>query len=515
MPFIGVEACLAKGMKQHHNFMHFAREESRLYTYYKTLVYETIKSFGEGEHYTACDGIPRFKMTESPISWSTKLVTVEQTLTAWDMKPKPPNKLFPISEWEKRYPIDCGDGVDTWQRIYDPKNATEQKMCSDAWNEYVTLNYPDDQHPDSQSRDTALMREEFCGEACEFYFKDELVLLYWPSEWKDIDICAPDGAGTAVSVESSITTPRVVTVDAITFKGKDLYWSSLSMTMAPNLYLNASRDANEISAQITHLSSSILSGPFYLTYPTIYIAHHNIYVTDGSRDSRLLRVTMPMLKPKTEKIKDAGLIALHSSDLSSIGIERPLADRAGPLEFAKLVAAGQYPGTLAARKTTALFNLAHLVEPVPASVYFAARTDCWGKPLQKHCSIITEGHHRPRLHLPAHIMASAFGSDYSRCTVPALMDPPMALRPILSSSTLRPLSVTRSGHLETMAAQVASPGSGVESPWPETTTAPKKIDQTLSSKPKSDSMSVASGFKVDIQLLFYIGVLFSWTHILQ
>ena len=48
---------------------------SKVYTITSTYIYETLEGKGEGELYTACDGIPRFRFSSRPTSKSIRTVT--------------------------------------------------------------------------------------------------------------------------------------------------------------------------------------------------------------------------------------------------------------------------------------------------------------------------------------------------------------------------------------------------------------------------------------------------------
>jgi hypothetical protein len=73
-------------------------------------------------------------------------------------------------------------------------------------------------------------------------------------------------------------------------------------------------------------------------------------------------------------------------------------------------------------------DLSNLPNPVPASVYFDARSDdCWAK--HSHCSTITDDSYRPRLAIKARVWSSLM-EGWSDCYHGSLVDPPIGLRPL-------------------------------------------------------------------------------------
>jgi hypothetical protein len=65
-----------------------------------------------------------------------------------------------------------------------------------------------------------------------------------------------------------------------------------------------------------------------------------------------------------------------------------------------------------------------LNNPVPASVYFAERLDCWGK--QSHCATITDDSYHPKLSIRYSSWKSNFPRGFS-CRTLVLFDPPIDL----------------------------------------------------------------------------------------
>lgn len=75
---------------------------------------------------------------------------------------------------------------------------------------------------------------------------------------------------------------------------------------------------------------------------------------------------------------------------------------------------------------TVPFDFGHLQSPVPASVYYDARSeDCWGIK-QTHCGTITDDMYRPQLMIKNKVWASIAPKWYA-CQRPELVDPPIVL----------------------------------------------------------------------------------------
>lgn len=80
--------------------------------------------------------------------------------------------------------------------------------------------------------------------------------------------------------------------------------------------------------------------------------------------------------------------------------------------------------------STVPFDLADLMNPVPASLYFNQREDCFGKQ-SSHCTIIEDDTYRPVLHIKDAAFLRLF-PEYFDCGKPILLDPPIALKPLTS-----------------------------------------------------------------------------------
>jgi hypothetical protein len=78
------------------------------------------------------------------------------------------------------------------------------------------------------------------------------------------------------------------------------------------------------------------------------------------------------------------------------------------------------------------FDFGQIQDPVPASVYYNARTDCRGT--QTHCGTITDDSYSPNLVLKNKVWFSMMPPEAFGCLRPLIVDPPIALKPMRVSS---------------------------------------------------------------------------------
>ena len=174
-----------------------------------------------------------------------------------------------------------------------------------------------------------------------------------------------------------------------------------------------------------------MTGSWVLTSPAVYLAHRPI-IGRGFNRQNGGGVGPFNLTLTSYTVRPSGLFSLQSQDIFS---KRPVLFRSKDnVEEARLIAKGLWRperGQLYAGQDllyeTNSFDFGHLKNPVPASVYFDAREDCWGE--QTHCATITDDSYRPRLLLKRSIWRSLLGNHYF-CELPLLVDPPVTLRPI-------------------------------------------------------------------------------------
>jgi len=138
-------------------------------------------------------------------------------------------------------------------------------------------------------------------------------------------------------------------------------------------------------------------------------------------------------------IRPAGILAMHSTDVSSIRANRRT--DLNEFAYASLVANGKYRpeenGEGSDSESYVPFNFADLQDPVPASAYLDARAeDCWYE--QSHCQTLTDGNYRPRLVLASKAWKSYSRVNYGDCIIPNLVDPPVALEAIDDETPAEP-----------------------------------------------------------------------------
>jgi hypothetical protein len=375
-----------------------ADEPFETYTYQN--VFETFQSFGHGSLYTTCDGIPRFRFLASPTLTTTSTVTVH--------------------------------GVDRFQNPFcslklselRPFCSVSPKVCNQMW---ISKSNP--YYSDFLGTPEIRRMKEPCNlnlmpsHACSISFQNhlnEVVLIYWPSAVESRN-CDSNEAPSAPAPVSNFQ--RTFTTDAITFRGQDLY--------------RLKRHNDEWILTEHHVLPSVLRGQWTFTYPTQYIAHRPLtgysignWGQHGARDT-LNRTSLT-----------AGILALQSDDIYS---SRPKRERFGNsgTSYAQLVAKGDFNVLRPSiwdddDLTTVPFNFRDLQNPVPASVYYDARSDdCWGR--QSHCGTITDDSYRPNILIKNRFWNSVL-NEWSSCVRPGLVDPPISLV-ALPESTLSPPSL--------------------------------------------------------------------------
>jgi hypothetical protein len=303
---------------------------------------------------------------------------------------------------------------------------------------------------------------------CDTMMFSEIVLLFWPPKDKSPNICTGNGTGPITSIYSSSQTRYVVTMTDITFQGQNLFERG-----------NIESGTTKID-EGEWMTSSVLRGTFTFTSPTVYIAHHPI----SARFEHGPRV--PFLRTL---LKPAGILTIDPADVSSI---RPLPPKnaAVPSDYAVLVASGLYKpdldyDSLGINRETVPFDFRNLLNPVPASAYYDARTDdCWGK--QTHCGTITDDTYRPNIWINSDILREYMPEREKAnftCHLRRLDDPPISLQAIdnIDLPTLRPFSniAKPTPSVEQVQPHLAiQPGDRVGSDFPLRTSMPYGLHTT-------------------------------------
>jgi hypothetical protein len=171
-----------------------------------------------------------------------------------------------------------------------------------------------------------------------------------------------------------------------------------------------------------------MTGNWTFVWPTVYIAHHSIVasVTWGIVGEMENYIYTQHTKSMISTLLTAGVFAINSNDVYSMH-PLPSNTKVTGMQFASLVAEGKYDPSLDEAdivSTTKLVDFGMLNNPVPASVYFADRFDCWGK--QSHCATITDDSYHPTLSIRYSAWKSNFPHGFS-CRRPILVDPPIDL----------------------------------------------------------------------------------------
>jgi hypothetical protein len=353
-----------------------------------TDVWETRVSVGNSSLYTACDGIPRLKWNASPTITTTSLVSVVSILPA--MWSKGPDKNSPQPS--------CKPDWEFCRELEHRYNTDKSWYPNARWVVDVFLNY-------------CLESRGRLKDICTLWLDDnEIVLLHWEGTLASEDTC--DGSNRTLAAVASDTEPVVITTDAITFRGGDL---------ARRAYITSGKTLSETKAE--YVQSSVLSGPFTFTSPSVYIAHRAIsaYYPDSADNYDVQR-------GKEFTILPDGVMALRQEDVYS---GRPIRYYTeDSIHHAQLVAMGKFqpnPDLPKIYHETVPFNFANLIEPIPADAYFDARyKDCYGI-RQTHCATITEDSYRPWIALKDAAWNSIVGK-HSQCLHPVLNDPPIILR---------------------------------------------------------------------------------------
>jgi hypothetical protein len=344
-----------------------------------TLLYETIQMLGDGVTYSGCDGITRFRFNSMPTANITKMVSVIRTSFTTITPRSLINRLYSL---HARSPACSATGI---SKIAIMKNASTS---------FATK--------------------------CSYLMSGEVVLLYWPPKTSANTGCTTNQhhRRDIPSALPSALHSNIFITSAITFQGQDLYLRGIVKDGVTPKWKSGA-----------YIDSSVLTGPFTFTSPTVYIAHHPIsagfvrYVRENPRNQTIF----------TRELKSAGIIGLKADQISTIR-QLPGHNATVPPNYAQLVAQGKYLNTRPTLLTQTILPLDYenLMDPVPASVYYDGRyEDCWGQ--QSHCATITDNHYRPRLvFLQRYLETAELGLSGVRCATPMIIDPPIALTPLMT-----------------------------------------------------------------------------------
>jgi hypothetical protein len=177
-----------------------------------------------------------------------------------------------------------------------------------------------------------------------------------------------------------------------------------------------------------------LTGPFYFTSPTVYLAHQGFVA--GKKSHALEWRDEDPERDRNYNFGGAvavaaGIQTLKPDDVFSVRPRLQNVFNGSGTEYAHLVAKGTFDRDGAENAIAhdyLQFDYGNLQNPVPASLYYDARPDCWGSN-QTHCATITDDTYRPSLAFKRSVWGS-IGVGWDACLRPRMVDPPIALRPI-------------------------------------------------------------------------------------
>jgi hypothetical protein len=385
----------------------------------KKMVWATITTSGPNITSTDCDGIPRIRFINETITGHS-LVTVTQ--------------LYDTSIYAEVWPSGVPNPLPTCSGV----PLLDPYYCRQLWG-------MDEIGGALAGKKMVVPYElkDICPVIMDCSPKMlEVVLIYWPEDVITRDICGLNGEG------SSVTKPwdtslrgSIFKTTAITFKGQDLYLQELNGKPYDDGKLLELDEFGMARKVFPYLTSSVLTGDFTFTSPTVYLAHRPIYrimnarTVDNAVDGWQWMTQLPGWDASRKEViyqqlfRNASIIALNSTDIFTL---KSLSYNISGTDYAKLVAKGSLFRTMTrdffgTAFTTAPIRIGDLVNPVPASLYYDARfEDCWGN--QTHCGTITDDTYRPTLRLPAEVWKSIFGGKW--CGDPLLADPAISIHPI-------------------------------------------------------------------------------------
>jgi hypothetical protein len=157
-------------------------------------------------------------------------------------------------------------------------------------------------------------------------------------------------------------------------------------------------------------------------------------------------------------VHSGGVIELKSGDLSSIVPIFPKWKK-GKAEFVSAMSSGlfMYAGGMPQNFKTESFNIANLLNPVPASAYYAAAPECW---LEGLCRTIIDDSYHPQIALASNVLGG-INPAWSTCVNPPTgnYDPPVAYRTTASiaAPTLRDFGPSENS--PAAASEVLPPGN--------------------------------------------------------
>ncbi|KAF2669541.1 hypothetical protein BT63DRAFT_413959 [Microthyrium microscopicum] len=369
-------------------------------TKFRTTTWESWQPVGEGCAYTL-DGIPRFHFTTIS-STQTIFVTNFITYTTFEVQAR-------------------ATSVDASLPIPRPTCSMNAKYCSLRNEEYfanAAAGAPEDFDSYDVKPFNAYNEAPQCPFVidCQIDMQNEVILLHWPTDEAHTERCAGNSTSSAAKssgLQFKAVTPRIAIMSAITFRGNDLYFLEKQASTVGQNYSETYSYREEGQRQF----SSILTGPFTFTSPSIYLAHHAISSVNY------------LEAPQGSIISPAGILTLQPDDIRTARRrQRPNIHQVLSGEWVP----SDMDGSGRTQEDIVPMTWLDAMDPVPASVYFDWREDCEGR--QTHCATITDDTYRPKLVLRNRIWSSILPQKYHRCARFDLVDPDITLSAIVASS---------------------------------------------------------------------------------
>jgi hypothetical protein len=276
-------------------------------------------------------------------------------------------------------------------------------------------------------------------QTCQVLAGAEVVLFYWPPERRSTKHCVVGSCPSSNTTRAS----KSITITEVTFRGQDLYLRPSTTMRIPDEDEDDEDDVTVSGSKTTSSKTQIppsSSRTYFVmptkipvnwtfTSPTVYIAYRALTAIVSTFQSQQWYQNSRQME--STQFQGVGVFSLLPHEVSTIRPIRPDAQSVGGFQYASRVAEGKYTPVFDEFDSfeTLSLDFSDLVDPVPASIYYDARSaDCWGH--QTHCATITDDSYRPRLFLKNEIWAKVI-PKFKDCVLPPLVDPPRQIESVL------------------------------------------------------------------------------------